>query len=439
MEGMARKRTESPPPVLGRAPVPDEQRAPAPGASASPAFSPVAHRSGGVLRHHWVRHKWLLLGVAALVLGLSATVGLFAAGQRELKRSVAVETFGAVGDGRTDDGPAIQRALDSLSPGETLRFTDGRTYLHAALLRASVRGTTLSGAATLMAANEARSAFQIDADDVTVEQLTFTTPTTTQRWDAYEQQKIWISGHSGVVLRDVTVRGSAAAGVYVGGGASHFLLERVRIDGTRADGIHITQGSHDGVIRRPVTTRTGDDGVAVVSYRQDGRPCARIRVEEPTVLGTTGGRGVSVVGGVDVLITDVNIQRSAAAAIYVSAEGDPYFTAGVRDVQIRGGRILDANQDASIDHGAVLIYDGSDSETVEQVSIVDLNISGTRSTASRQVGVIAGRARLIKGVKITDIALTGGPAQLFSIEQPDQGFALSRWTQDGVKIPDRNS
>ena len=348
-----------------------------------------------------------------------------------------VEAFGAVGDGKVDDAAAIQRALDALEPGQTLRLASGRTYRHDQVLTVHVPGTHLTGAATLMAGDEERSALRIEADDVHVDDVTLTTPTTTRRWDADGQMKVLIAGHTGVQLRHVTIRGSAAAGVYVGSGASDFLLEDVRVIDTRADGIHITQGSHDGVVRRPVTSGTGDDGVAIVSYQKDGKPCARITVDSPTVRGTTGGRGVSVVGGVDVTMTDVTVTRSAAAGIYVASEGDPYFTTGTRGVSIRGGSVTDANQDASIDHGAVLVYDGSPGQPVQDVSITGLLITGTRGGASRQVGVIASRAGAISGVELSDLTLRGGPAAVFGTDQPDQGFVLRGWKHDGNPLPDR--
>ncbi|MFC7574282.1 hypothetical protein ACFQX8_19130 [Klenkia terrae] len=129
------------------------------------------------------------------------------------------------------------------------------------------------------------------AADVTISGITLDISSTSRRWDAYEQQRLRLDGASRVVVRDVVVDGSAAAGVYVGGGTSDFLLDRVTVQNTRADGIHITQGSHDGQVLSPVVRNVGDDGVAVVSYRQDGDPCARIRVVSPSVNGSTGGRG----------------------------------------------------------------------------------------------------------------------------------------------------
>ena len=382
------------------------------------------------------RGRRLVLGavaVVAVVLG-----GLLVVGQLR-SPSLRAEDFGAVGDGRADDAAALQRGLDALEPGQTLRLTDGRTYRHDRVLTMRVPRTHLEGAATLLAGDEERSALRIEADGVQVDGVTLTTATTTRRWEADDQMKVLVDGHSGVQLRHVTIRGSAAAGVYVGSGAADFLLEDVSVQDTRADGIHITQGSHDGVIRRPTTSGTGDDGVAVVSYGQDGTPCARITIESPTVHGTNGGRGVSVVGGVDVTMTDVTVERSAAAGIYVAAEGDPYFTAGVRGVKIQGGTVTAANQDAAIDHGAVLVYDGSATENVQDVTIADLTIAGTRAGASRQVGVITSRARAISGVALTDIAIQGGPSNTFSTDQPDQGFTLRGWTFESRPLADRQS
>ena len=117
--------------------------------------------------------------------------------------------------------------------------------------------------------------------------MTFTTPNTTRRWANTEQHKIWISGHNGVVLSRVTVLGSAAAGVFVDGGASNFRIDNVTVRDTRADGIHITDGSNNGSVDSPIVSNTGDDGVAVVSYDKDRAPCTAIRVTSPQVLGTT--------------------------------------------------------------------------------------------------------------------------------------------------------
>ncbi|RYZ15439.1 MAG: hypothetical protein EOO70_06815 [Myxococcaceae bacterium] len=44
------------------------------------------------------------------------------------------QSFGAVGDGSTDDTAALQRALDALRPGQTLDIAAGKVYRHSDIL-----------------------------------------------------------------------------------------------------------------------------------------------------------------------------------------------------------------------------------------------------------------------------------------------------------------
>ena len=221
-------------------------------------------------------------------------------------------------------------------------LAEGRTYAVSDVLTLSVPGAVLTGGGTLLATDEERSSLTIAADDVVVQDVTLTIEDTSRRFDAFEQQRLYLDGHSGIVVRDVTVEGSAAAGIYVYG-TTDFLLEGVQVSGTEADGVHITGGASDGRVLRPVVRDVGDDGVAVVSYAQDGGPSDDIRVESPVVDGTDA-RGVSVVGGTNITYTDITVSGTAAAGVYVAAEGSFDTTSG-EGVRIEGGTVTDANTD----------------------------------------------------------------------------------------------
>ena len=351
--------------------------------------------------------------------------------------SVSVLTTGAVGDGRTDDTAAVQQAFDRARPGETVLLPAGRTFAVSKVLTLSTPRVTVSGGGTLLSTDEQHSSLTLAADGITLSDVTLSVARTTRRWDAYEQQRLRLDGHTGITVRKVTITGSAAAGVYVGGGTSHFLLDHVTVRDTRADGIHITQGSHDGKVVSPVVRDVGDDGVAVVSYAQDGAPCARITVSDPTVDGSTGGRGVSVVGGTDVTYTGIDVRRTYAAAVYVAAEGS-FGSTGVDGVRIAGGTVRDANVGTDIDHGAVLVYNGTDGQSVSDVDISGLTITGTRASASRWVGLVDDGAGRIDGVRLTRLALDGaGPGTTFVTSEPGIGYTLSGWTRDGKELAGR--
>ena len=331
---------------------------------------------------------------------------------------VSVLDFGAVGDGVTDDTDAVQRALDAVAPGGTVLLPAGHVFRHTEVLAARVPGSRLTGGGTLLATEEERSALWLDADDVRVDSLVLRLAGSSRRFDAYEQMRLRLGARSGLVVEDVTVEGSAAAGVYVGA-SRDFALRDVTVRDSRADGIHMTEGASDGVVVRPVVTGSGDDGVAVVSYAQDGEPSRRIRVESPRVSGQTWGRGLAVVGGEGISFTDVHVEHSSAAAVYVAAEPEPWLTTGVRDVEVRGGVLLASNQAESVDHGAVLVYNGRPGYAVTDVEITGLQILGTRDTASRQVGVLADDpSARIDGVVVADLVVGPGVPPFWSNVPP---------------------
>ena len=381
------------------------------------------------------------IGVLATVLVVVVAVLLVRGLGRDdtlppVDRSVDVRDLGVVGDGSTDDTEALQAAFDEAEPGTELVVPEGVVVAHDDLLTLSTAGVVLSGGGTLLATDEERSSFTVAADDVALDGITLRIEETSRRFDAYEQQRLRIDGGTGVVLRDVVVEGSAAAGVYVGGGASDFLLERVQVSGTEADGIHLTQGVHDGRVVEPMVRDVGDDGVAVVSYAPDGDPCARIEVVSPVVDGSSGGRGISVVGGVDITYRDVDVRDTYAAGVYVAAEGS-FDTTGVDGVLVEGGTVTGANQGEDIDHGSVLVFNGTDDEVVQDVRVEGLTIEGTRESASREVGLVSDSDDGIQDVVLADLVLAGdGPSRAFVSDTEGTTYRTERWTVDGDDVPD---
>lgn len=375
----------------------------------------------------------LLAGGGALVAagGALAACVKGSANTGDSSTTLDVTRFGAVGDGRTDDTAAIQRALDSLASSQTLQFPGGKVFCHDDVLTVDTAGVRIVGPGELRATNEERSAFKVQAAGVTVDGLTLGVATTTRRWSTPDQHKLFVGPVSGVTVQDVRITGSAAAGLFALG-ASGFRFARVQVSDTRADGIHMTFGAHDGMVDHPVVARSGDDGVAVVSYLQDGAVCHDITVVAPTVTGTTWGRGLSVVGGHDITYTDVVVDRSSAAGIYLACEGDPSNTCDTRRVSVTDGTVTGANTDADVDHGAVLVYSGRAGGTVDTVEVSGLTVSGTRSGASRQIGVVTnGGADGVSGVLFRDLHLGGGPP-------PYQGNApLGAVRLDGVTADGR--
>ena len=154
--------------------------------------------------------------------------------------------------------------------------------------------------------------------NVTVENVTLTSTATTRRSGDYSH-RLFFYQCGAVRVRNVTINGSAAAGILLDT-TDGFTIERCTISHTLADSLHMTHESKNGVIDNIVSDYSGDDGIAVVSY--DSRPTRvqNVQISNVTITNQLWGRGISVVGGLNIHYRDCYVSKSAAAGIYVAAE-----------------------------------------------------------------------------------------------------------------------
>lgn len=350
-------------------------------------------------------------------------------------KTIKPETFGAKGDGIADDAAALQQALDSLVAGDILEFTNGRVYKHSTELRVKTAGVILTGAATLLASAEARSSLMILAPDVTVSYLTLNVETTTKRWDAPEQMKLYVGNAADrAQIRWVAVKGSAAAGIFIAG-ASGFLVSDCSVQDTRADGIHITGGANNGQVINPSVRNPGDDGVAIVSYKGDGAVCHHITVTSPDLYAQQWGRAFSVVGGQDITWRDLYADTSGCAAVYIAAEAE-WNTYGCQRITVDGGRLVNSNSVATVDHGAVLLYNSQPADQNVDIVIKNLTVKDTRMTTSRQLGLVQYNGGTSTHVTMENITIEGGNKWLYSGNAPASATRRIGWTWNGVAVPD---
>ncbi len=331
-----------------------------------------------------------------------------------------------------DNTASLQAAFDALQPGQTLNLAPG-TYQHSGVLTISTPNVTINAnGATLQATNDTTSAVKITGNGVSLSNLNLTAPLTGSRYSNLDQNSLDIMADN-VTVNNVTVTGSAAAGVFVYG-ASGFTLTNITVQNTRADGIHMTNGANNGHLDNITTKWTGDDGIAVVSYSADTGPCHDIVINSPTVNGTTWGRGISVVGGNNITYTNINVSATYAAGIYIASEGAPWYTTSVNNVQINGGTVTAANTSTDVVHGAVLIYAGNPATTINNVTISGLTIADTPTTAYRNTGIIVDAGK-VNNITLTNITLKNTTlAPLLTSNVPAGSYTTSGWTRNGTPI-----
>jgi len=355
-----------------------------------------------------------------------------------------VTEFGATPSDSVDNTDAIQRALNALSPGEWLVFPPGR-YLHSKSLHMKVANTVMWGeGATLHATNPGDQAVWIEADGASIYKFTLTAVTDKRRTAPWESRIAVFGGaRSGRLLSGNVIRGnvvmaagepgtplansssSAAIFIYY---AKDFLVAENKVSRSMSDGIHVTSGSSYGRVLNNDVKETGDDMIAVVSYIGDPSTSAgevaadfderkarglnhHILIANNTVSGQYWGRGISVVGGENIIIEHNSIDRTThGAAVYLARETS-YLTFGVRNVVVRDNTITDVQTTSpqytagtvsamapKTGHGAIEIYswlytdEAALDRLKDELSVRDIRVESNTITRARGDGV-----RIAKG------------------------------------------
>ena len=303
-----------------------------------------------------------------------------------------VRSFGARGNGTDDDTDAINAAIAAVPPGGTVYFPPGN-YLHANFLRIAKDAVTLAGkGATLYASQPDRGAIFLDGNRNTIQDLTIISAEPDARGDKLATSGIVIRGKDGRVLRN-TISRSKSVGIRISGAQNYDVACNVVTD-TLADGIHSTDGARGGLVRFNRVKNSGDDGISVVSYNLEQR-ASSIRIEDNSVEGLRWGRGISVIGSIDVQIRRNRISKVAMAAGVIVAREQAFGTPGARDVVISGNTISDIQQNIEpvpfamrTGHGGIEINSDSllPDLSVKGIEISDNAVEGTAFDGIRLLG-----------------------------------------------------
>jgi hypothetical protein len=271
------------------------------------------------------------------------------------------------------------------------------------------------------------------ADNVSVNNLNLTAPLSGPRYYGTDQHKI-VVGANGVRLSNITITGSASAGVYIAG--SNFRVDRVTVRDTRADGIDITGGASNGEVNDSTTERTGDDGFAVASLIQEPEPCRNIVINSPVVNGTTaGGRGILVQGGENIVIRNIKVSQTSHAGVYISSAGDPFNTRSTNGVEVSGGTVTGGNLAPTMPMGAVNVSSDHAGYNVTDVSVSNLTIIDTPPSAPSNIAVETTNGGAMNNVTFQNIRIQQGtdlPA--ISSNAPAGSYTASGITMNGRAI-----
>jgi hypothetical protein len=196
-------------------------------------------------------------------------------------------------------------------------------------------------------------------------------------------------GHGRDELHDPQQRdqGRAAATIQIalssgttGTAASNGTITNNTIQDSLSDSIHMTAGAHDITVENNLVERSGDDGIAVVSYQSDGARVNHITARNNVIRDNVGGRGISVVGGADVLYEYNTIENSGLyAGLYISQE-DSFASYSALRVTVQFCSFTNCGDAASTGHAAAMIFsDGTEANDDITLSQNTITQSGSQT------------------------------------------------------------
>ena len=305
---------------------------------------------------------------------------------------VDVRSFGAAGDGISDDGPAIQAAITSLTKPGVVLLPKG-IYVHSDVIRVNRDGIVLAGRqAVVLATNLDRAAIIVEGSDAVVRDLVIRSVQPQRRGERTEHAGLLLTGQRVAAINNA-VEGFIGAGIFVSG-ARDFVVACNRASNTKADGIHITGGATRGKVLHNSIFNSEDDGIGVVAY-DIRKQASDILVESNQVEHIPWGRGISVVGATRVTIRRNVVASVAAAAGILVARESAWHTPGASSVLIEDNEVSDIQRSLAplqnrrrTGHGAIEINSDSGelNLSVRDVTIVDNNIKGSAHDGIRLLG-----------------------------------------------------
>jgi parallel beta-helix repeat protein len=295
----------------------------------------------------------------------------------------------------TDDA-AIRKALVAARARRAPLYFRAGTYTYDDVI--DLHGTSAYGdglASVLVATNPARSAIKLTGSGQYLRDLKITSPLATARASSSSAAGVNVYNATNFLVRRVTVDRAAETGIFTTG-SSHGRIESNAVSHTLADGIHTTGRSSDIAVTDNSVSSVGDDMIAVVSYLADGAPCGDIQIVGNHVQDQTHGRGISVVGGNNVIVKSNTIAHAAGAGVLVYSDGS-YGTYGTTGVAVVDNVIDDPSN--LIDHGGIHLQGGSGDHVVSGTLV-----RGNTITNANRQGIVV--STLTTGTVIQDNTIT---------------------------------
>lgn len=262
------------------------------------------------------------------------------------RAEVSVKWFGATGDGSTDDGAAIQAAIDAMSAlgGGVVYFPKGTYYKPASsaaiipksniTLKGAGRGVTIMSFSDVTGSNRYLGTGSVTdtCSNFAVQDMTFVGAWSSTNYTTGVQIiETWYV--TGLTWRNVEVhlsRGMGIGGRY----CDDVTVENCYIHETNHDGIFFWESGNVRIVNNNLEN-VDDDGISLHTLDADAPPLRQNLVVANNTI--TCCQGIKVLGAKTLSITGNTMRRMRGDAIYIGA--DSSYSQG--DTPVVGIRVED--------------------------------------------------------------------------------------------------
>ena len=232
--------------------------------------------------------------------------------------SISVLSYGAVGNGTTDNQAALQNAFTAAQQQAKPVWIPAGVYNHSGVLNAN--GITIQGAgfgAILQATNPNQGAIELQGNAPSISNLKLQV-VAPNRSNQPQAAAIWVLKATGATVKKVITQGAASNGIRLDGATNATVSDNLVL-GTNADGIAATNGASYNTISNNVVYQSADDAYSDDSY-----------IGEPQDLGNrfTGnvgyhipyGRGFAAAGSANGVFSGNTINGTTWVGIYAQTD-----------------------------------------------------------------------------------------------------------------------
>jgi hypothetical protein len=268
-----------------------------------------------------------------------------------LAPACSITSFGAKGDGTTDNLTAIQNAFNNAAANHCIALVPAGTFAYSGNLNATGIAVAGVGATSILKPlSLANEAIILSGSGGSISNLVMV-GAATSRLLSQQSGMIWVRDADNYYIENVLINNSSSTGIISQSSNTGFILNNT-IENTLADSITQILGTNGITIFGNRILNSGDDGVSNNSYVGDPSAVHAITVQGNTVMHNKNGRGLEVSGGTNIIFAGNYVDNlDGDTDMYIASESE-FNTLSVSNIIVSGNSFLDGGPN----QGSTIVY-----------------------------------------------------------------------------------